>query len=468
MSPLDGRYRETVSPLLSYFSEFALNRERIRAEIEWLIALTNGIGDVAGPILPGAPALDPPIVTRLRSIPTNFDDDDAAEIAEIEAGTKHDVKAVEYFLSKRLREFPEINPSLIHFALTSEDINNLAYAINVRDALREIWLPAAEKLVSQLSTMANDFADIPMLARTHGQAASPTTLGKELAVFAYRLKRQLVRISEIRPLAKFSGATGTFGAHLAAAPDVDWSAVAEQFVSQLSLEFNPLTTQIESHDWLAELFAVIVHFGRILHNLATDMWTYISLGYFAQSAPSSSVGSSTMPHKINPIRFENAEANLEISAALFENMAATLVTSRLQRDLSDSSTLRNIGVAFGHSLLAIENLKKGLASVTPDIEALDADLDANWEVLAEAIQTVMRAAAIAGLPGMENPYERLKEFSKGRHLNKESIAEFVRDLKLPQAEEERLLNLSPATYTGLAEQLVEHLQCPSLPPATLP
>ena len=458
LSPLDGRYRETVAPLLPYFTEFALNRARLYVEIEWLIALTNGMSDIPGPLLPGAPTLDPLIVVRLRSIPDDFDDDDAAELADIEAETKHDVKAVEYFLAKRLTEFAEINPALIHFALTSEDINNVAYALNVMGALRNVWLPAAEKLVSQLSTLANDFANIPMLARTHGQAASPTTLGKELAVFAYRLNRQLARISSVRPLAKFSGATGTFGAHQVAVPAVNWPAVAEQYVSEFDMEFNPLTTQIESHDWLVELFTSVVHFGRILHNLATDMWTYISLGYFRQRASSSSVGSSTMPHKINPIRFENAEANLEISAALFENMAATLVSSRLQRDLSDSSTLRNIGVAFGHSLLAIENLRKGLASVTPDTEALAKDLDANWEVLAEPIQTVMRAAAIAGHPGLENPYERLKEFSKCRRLDKEIIAEFVRGLNLPHAEEERLLNLTPATYTGLAEQLAEQLQ----------
>ncbi len=299
-----------------------------------------------------------------------------------------------------------------------------------------------------------------MLARTHGQPATPTTLGKELAVLAHRLRRQLARIERQEYLGKINGATGTYGAHLAAVPATDWTEISRTFVEGLDLTWNPLTTQIESHDWQAELYADVARFDRILHNLATDVWTYISLGYFAQVRGQGTVGSSTMPHKVNPIRFENGEANLEVSCALLDSLGATLVTSRLQRDLTDSTTQRNIGVALGHSLLAIDNVRRGLAGLDPVPQAMARDLDANWEVLGEAIQSAMRAAGIAGTPGMEEPYERLKELTRGRRVTGEDIRAFVAGLGLPADVEARLAALTPATYTGAAESLVSFVEKP--------
>jgi len=462
LSPLDGRYQKQVAPLLEFFSEAALNRARLQVEVEWLILLCNGIGyrnsgqAAARPLMPGAPILSDDDVARLRGIVTAFDDAEAGKLAQIEAVTKHDVKAIEYYLAERVSELvPQVKPELIHFAFTSEDVNNLAYALNISSALKTIWLPAAHALVTQLAQIAQATAAIPMLSRTHGQAASPTTLGKELTVFVLRLQRQLSRIEGDTILGKSNGATGTFGAHLAGVPDADWLAISQAFVTGLGLEWNPVTTQIEPHDWQAELFADVTRFGRILHNLATDIWTYISLGYFAQIPPENSVGSSTMPHKINPIRFENAEANLEISGALFDSLSATLVTSRLQRDLTDSTTQRNVGVAFGHSLLAIDNIRNGLASIHPDAAKMAVDLADNWEVLAEPIQTAMRAAAIAGVPGMSNPYERLKDLSRGHKLTPNELRTFIVGLQLPPATTEQLLELTPQTYIGLATELVE-------------
>ena len=462
LSPLDGRYAAQVAPLLAYFSEAALNRARLVVETEWLIALCNGLGPNNGlkegeSLVPGAPKLTHADTAALRAIPNNFDEKEVAELAEIEARTVHDVKAIEYYLVSKLADIPDsdINPALVHFALTSEDVNNLAYALNIQGALREIWLPTAELLVRDLRNLAHATKDLPMLSRTHGQPATPTTLGKEIAVFAHRLQRQLDRYKNWHILGKFSGATGTFGAHTAAVPETDWPTVGRNFVEHLGFEFNPLTTQIESHDWQAEIFADIVRFSRILHNLCTDIWTYISLGYFAQQAAAGSVGSSTMPHKINPIRFENAEANLEISIALFESLESTLINSRLQRDLTDSTTQRNIGVAFGHNLLAIDNVIRGLKTLAPNPAQLASDLDDNWEVLAEPIQTVMRAAAIAGHSGMDNPYERLKSLSRGQRLDAAQTREFVQSLGLPPEHEANLLALTPATYTGKAAELVE-------------
>jgi len=460
LSPLDGRYRSQVEPLLDFFSEQALNRARLQVEVEWLILLCNGVengagsGSLAGPLVPGAPHLSPDKVQHLRQIVSDFDEGEAQKLAAIERETRHDVKAIEYYLAQRIREIlPTFPPELVHFAFTSEDVNNLSYAINIRDALSQVWLPAARHLVAQLTQLVRDTAEIPMMSRTHGQPASPTTLGKEIAVFVSRLQRQISRIEADEILGKSNGATGTFGAHLAGVPQADWLAVSQNFVTGLGLEWNPVTTQIEPHDWQAELFSDVSRFGRILHNLATDIWTYISLGYFTQISPPGAVGSSTMPHKINPIRFENAEANLEISAALFDSLSATLVTSRLQRDLTDSTTQRNVGVAFGHSLLAIDNISKGLTQLKPNAELMASDLDHNWEVLAEPIQTVMRAAAVAGVPGMANPYERLKTLSRGQKLEPEELRDFIIGLELPPAETERLLQLTPQTYTGLAADI---------------
>lgn len=457
LGPLDGRYRAVVAPVVDHLSEAALNRARVRVEVEWLLHLT------ARRAVPGAPALTDDDAAHLRGVVERFGEAEIAELAAIEAETRHDVKAVEYFLKRRLDAAPEGSalPTLhemVHIFCTSEDINNLAYALTVRSAVREVWLPAAARLVDALAELARATAAVPMLARTHGQPATPTTLGKELAVLAHRLRRQLARVERAEYLGKINGATGTYAAHAVAIPGTDWEEVARTFVEGLGLTWNPLTTQIEPHDWQAELYADMARFNRVLHNLATDVWTYISLGYFRQNlAAQGSTGSSTMPHKVNPIRFENAEANLEISCALLDSLGATLVTSRLQRDLTDSTTQRNIGVAFGHSLLAIDNVVRGLAGLDVDADAMARDLDANWEVLGEAVQSAMRAAGIAGAPGMEDPYERLKELTRGRRVDGPAMREFVAGLGLPDDVAARLLALTPASYTGLAPSLVRHL-----------
>ena len=456
LGALDGRYRATVAPLVEHLSEAALNRERVRVEIEWLIHLTRYA------VVPGTRALTDTEQAALRAIVTDFSAADIAALAEIERVTVHDVKAVEYFLKERLAAITP-DPAdaglaeLIHFACTSEDINNLAYALMVKGAIETVWLPRAITLTDQLTAMARDHAATPMLAHTHGQPATPTTLGKELAVLAHRLRRQLARVRNAAYLGKLNGATGTYGAHLAAVPDHDWEATSRAFVESLGLQWNPLTTQIESHDWQAELYADLARFNRILHGLAQDMWTYISMGYFAQVRGQGTVGSSTMPHKVNPIRFENAEANLEVSTALLDVLAATLVESRMQRDLTDSSMQRNIGTAVGHSLLAIDNVCRGLAGLDAVPERMAADLDANWEVLAEAIQSAMRALAARGVPGMANPYERLKELTRGRRIGASELREFVAGLGLPADVEARLQALTPAAYVGLAPTLVGHL-----------
>jgi len=446
LGPLDGRYRTTVAPLAEHLSEAALNRERVRVEVEWLVHLA------ATGAVPGLRRLTDAEVARLRSVVASFDASSVAELAATERVTLHDVKAVEYFVKARMEgtSLADLG-EIVHLFCTSEDVNNLAYALMVRGAVREVWLPAATALVNDVAALAREHAQVAMLARTHGQPATPTTLGKELAVLAHRLRRQLRRVAAAEYLGKTNGATGTFSAHVAGAPGTDWVEVSRTFVEHLGLTWNPLTTQIESHDWQAELYADVARFNRILHNLATDVWTYISLGYFVQVRGQGSVGSSTMPHKVNPIRFENAEANLEVSTALLDVLGATLVTSRLQRDLTDSSMQRNIGTAFGHSLLAIENARTGLAGLDVDPAALARDLDATWEVLGEAVQTVMR------VHGLDRPYERLKELTRGRRVDAAAMREFVLGLGLPADAEQRLLDLTPGTYTGLAAALVDHL-----------
>lgn len=440
LSPLDGRYASYVSPLVDHLSEDALNRARVTVEVEWLIYLVD-TGILPGEFMPAER-------DEMRSIEV-----DPKELGEIEAETRHDVKAVEYYLRKRVKY-----PDIVHILCTSEDINNLAYALTIKDAVEKVWLPAARRLVNDISALARKQRDQPMLSRTHGQTATPTTLGKEMSVFAWRLSRQLQRIRDTEYLGKINGATGTYGAHVAALPETDWPSHSRSFVESLGLSWNPLTTQIESHDWQAELYSDIARFNRILHNFATDVWTYISLGYFHQNlAAQGSTGSSTMPHKVNPIRFENAEANLEISSALLDTLGSTLVTSRLQRDLTDSSTQRNIGVAFGHSLLAIDNVTRGLAGLDVDANALARDLDASWEVLGEPIQQAMRVASIKGATGMDNPYERLKDLTRGQQVTEEIMRDFIKSLGIPADVEARLLELTPATYTGLASQLVTYL-----------
>jgi len=422
LGPLDGRYRSVTAPLTNYLSEAALNRARLQVEVEWLIHLTEGH------VLPGAPVLSAAEKAYLRDVVASFGADEIAELAEIEAVTRHDVKAVEYLLKRRLDAAPAalgedtVLPTvheIVHIFCTSEDINNLSYALTIRDAVQDVWLPAARGLVEDLTALAHDNADAAMLSRTHGQAATPTTLGKEMAVLAWRLSRQVRRVEATEYLGKINGATGTYGAHVVSVPGADWEAVSRSFVEGLGLTWNPLTTQIESHDWQAELYSDVARFNRIAHNLATDVWTYISLGYFHQRlSAQGSTGSSTMPHKVNPIRFENGEANLEISCSLLDTLAATLVTSRLQRDLTDSTTQRNIGVAFGHSLLALDNIRRGLAGLDVDRSRLAEDLDATWEVLGEPVQQAMRAASVAGATGMADPYRA----PQGAHARQEGHA----------------------------------------------
>jgi adenylosuccinate lyase len=451
LSPLDGRYRPVVEGLGEYLSEAGLNRARVQVEVEWLLFLT------ANRML-GSDPIEAEDARTLRHWVSGFGQPEIDELARLEATTRHDVKAVEYLVRAKLAELGLTRVAeLTHFAATSEDINNLAYALTVRSALHDVWVPRLREVLTALRGRAEEGRGIPMLARTHGQPATPTTIGKEFAVFVARAERILARIEAVTPLGKFSGATGTFAAHLAADPDADWPALSREFVTSLGLTWNPLTTQIESHDWQAELFGAISHLNRVLHNLCTDVWAYISLGYLAQIPQAGATGSSTMPHKINPIRFENAEANFELSSALFDALAATLVTSRLQRDLTDSTTQRNIGVAFGHSLLALDNLAKGLGEIAIAREVLAADLDANWEVLAEAIQTVVRAEVAAGRSSIADPYALLKDLTRGKRVGREELRAFVEGLDIGDAAKQRLLALTPATYIGAADALVDRL-----------
>ena len=444
---MDGRYRTAVAPLADYLSEAGLNRARVEVEVEWLIALTDRS-------LFGTAPLSDADKDRLRGLYRDFGQAEIDWLAEKEAVTRHDVKAVEYLVRDRLSALGlDSIAELTHFACTSEDINSASYALTVKRAVERVWLPALRDVIAKLRELAVEHADAPMLSRTHGQPATPSTMGKEIAVFAWRLERVVARIEASEYLAKFSGATGTWSAHLAAEPSVDWPELARDYIEGLGLDFNVLTTQIESHDWQVELYDHVRHAGGVLHNLATDIWTYISLGYFAQIPVAGATGSSTMPHKINPIRFENAEANLELAGALLNSLSQTLVTSRLQRDLTDSTTQRNIGVAFGHSLLALDNLRRGLNEISLSRDVLLEDLDHNWEVLGEAIQTVIRAEVVAGRSTIQDPYALLKELTRGHRVGAAELAAFVEGLEIGDAAKKRLLALTPATYVGLAETL---------------
>jgi len=415
--------------------------------VEWLIALTDRSLFETSP-------LSDADKQRLRVLYRDFGQAEIDWLADKEAVTRHDVKAVEYLVRDRLASLGlDAIAELTHFACTSEDINSASYALTVKRAVEGVWLPALDGVIAKLRELAVEHADAAMLSRTHGQPATPSTMGKELAVFAWRLERVRGRIAASEYLAKFSGATGTWSAHLSADPDVDWPAVSREYIEGLGIDFNPLTTQIESHDWQVELYDHVRHAGGILHNLATDIWTYISLGYFAQIPVAGATGSSTMPHKINPIRFENAEANLELSGALLGSLSQTLVTSRMQRDLTDSTTQRNIGVAFGHSLLALDNLRRGLDTISLSRDVLLDDLDHNWEVLAEAIQTVIRAEVVAGRSTITDPYALLKDLTRGHRVGAAELATFIEGLEIGDAAKQRLLALAPATYTGIAEQL---------------
>jgi adenylosuccinate lyase len=452
LSPLDGRYKAAVAGLGDHLSEAGLNRARVRVEVEWLLYLTDHE-------LFGSQRLDHEEARQLREFATDFGQEQIDRLAELEATTRHDVKAVEYLVREKLSALG-LNSiaELTHFACTSEDINNLSYALTISAAVREVWLPKFRAVIESLRALAVEHRDAAMLSHTHGQPATPSTMGKEFAVVVYRLERILAQIEETEYLGKFSGATGTFAAHLAADPAVDWPAASQEFVTSLGLTWNPLTTQIESHDWQAELYARVSHANRVLHNLCTDVWTYISMGYFRQIPQAGATGSSTMPHKINPIRFENAEANLELSSALLDSLGATLVTSRLQRDLTDSTTQRNVGVALGHSLLALDNIERGLGEIDLDPVALDADLDSNWEVLGEAIQTVIRAEVTAGRSSIADPYAILKELTRGKRVGQAELVEFIDGLDIGSDAKARLRELTPAGYAGLASDLVRYIE----------
>ncbi|MFM9877080.1 MAG: adenylosuccinate lyase [Rhodoglobus sp.] len=452
LSPLDGRYRPAVSGLAEHLSEAGLNRARVRVEIEWLIYLIDHE-------LFESTRLTHEQAGELREFAAEFGQAEIDELAGLEATTRHDVKAVEYLVRRKLTDMG-LTPiaELTHFACTSEDINNLSYALTISAAVREVWLPKFRSVITALRERAIELRDDAMLAHTHGQPATPTTMGKELAVFVYRLERIRTQIEATEYLAKFSGATGTFAAHRAADATQDWPAISREFVTSFGLTWNPLTTQIESHDWQAELYNRVSHANRVLHNLCTDVWTYISMGYFRQIPQAGATGSSTMPHKINPIRFENAEANLELSSALLDSLAATLVTSRLQRDLTDSTTQRNVGVALGHSLLALDNIERGLGEIDLNRDALAADLDANWEILGEAIQTVIRAEVTAGRSSIADPYAILKELTRGKRVGQAELVQFIDGLDIGADAKARLRGLTPAGYTGLASDLVGYLE----------
>ncbi len=444
LSPLDGRYAGRVAALRPIFSEFGLIARRVRVEIEWLLALSDE------PHVAELPPFSADARQFLQTLMRDFSIADAERIKAIEATTNHDVKAVEYFLKERVGALPELarHVEFIHFACTSEDINNLAYALMLKDARDLVLLPRLRALGLRLGDLARTHAAQPMLARTHGQTASPTTLGKEFSNVLARIERQLAQLAAWQSPGKLNGAVGNYNAHCIAYPEVDWPALSARFVGALGLQWNPLTTQIEPHDGIAELADIQRRLNVILIDFCRDLWGYIALGYFRQTLKAGEVGSSTMPHKVNPIDFENAEGNLGIANALLEHFSSKLPISRWQRDLSDSTVLRNLGVAFGHSLLALASLEQGLDKLAVNSERMLADLDANWEVLAEAVQTVMRRHGLAA------PYEQLKALTRGRGIDATSLRAFIAAQDLPADARQRLLELSPATYTGLAQALV--------------
>ena len=443
LSPLDGRYAKTLDPLRVYFSEQALIGYRIRIELEWLQALASerAIRELK--------PFSSRTVGAFRRLVKDFSERDAEHIKNIEAETNHDVKAIEYWLRSKLGTNKEAQGALefVHFGCTSEDINNLSYALMLRDSRDTVMLPRLDTLVETLRALARRHAAVPMLARTHGQAATPTTLGKEMANFAHRLARARQRIGAVGVLGKINGAVGNYNAHLIAYPDFDWERFSRRFVEHLALEFNAYTTQIEPHDWTAELLDAYARANSVLLDLDRDLWGYISLGYFSQKTKSGEVGSSTMPHKVNPIDFENSEGNIGVANALLRHLADKLPVSRWQRDLSDSTAQRNIGTALGHTLLAYASAQRGLTKLQVDSQRLAADLDQNWEVLAEAVQQVMRRHGVA------DAYEKLKAISRGKRLERRALAQFVKSLPIPPEAKKRLLALTPARYTGLAAEL---------------
>jgi adenylosuccinate lyase len=447
LSPLDGRYAAKVDALRPQFSEYGLIRRRLQVEIEWLKALA------AEPHFAEIPAFSPATIAELDAIVAGFSPQQAAEVKDIEAVTNHDVKALEYWIKKQLANNAEVMrvSEFIHFACTSEDINNLSHALMLKAARDETMLPMLDTLLTRLKELAHAYAELPMMSRTHGQPATPTTLGKEMANVVYRLARARTRIVAVNLLGKINGAVGNYNAHLAAYPAYDWEQFAKRFVESLGLEFNPYTIQIEPHDAMAELFDAFERANLILVDLDRDVWGYISLGFFKQKLKAGEIGSSTMPHKVNPIDFENSEGNLGLANAVLRHLAEKLPVSRWQRDLTDSTVLRNMGVALGYTLLGYDSLLRGLSKLEAVPERLHDDLDANWELLAEPIQTVMRRYGIA------NPYEKLKELTRGNRISREGMQAFVQSLEIPATAKAELLELTPWGYTGKAADLARRI-----------
>ncbi len=446
ITPLDGRYAAQLGGLADCLSEWVLIKRRVQVEVEWLLEMAelDEIADMRA--LTGAEQ------AQLRSLVDDFDDDAAMRVKQIERATNHDVKAVEYYIRERLAggSMDDIR-EWVHFCCTSEDINNLAYALMLKAAIRDEWLPNADALVDGVAALAERYAATPLLAHTHGQPASPTTLGKELAVFVYRWRRQLRQLRGAEYLGKFNGAVGNYNAHAIAYPSADWQRVSREFVERLGLTHNPLTTQIEPHDYLAEIFHALIRFNTITLDFDRDMWAYISRGALRQKPVEGEVGSSTMPHKVNPINFENSEANMGVSSALLEHLATKLPVSRLQRDLTDSSALRNLGPAIGHGIVGLRSALRGLRQVAADGDAMEAELSAEWETLAEAVQTVMRKQ------GAGDAYGLLKDFTRGQSVTPAAMREFIGALDLPDDDKTRLLALTPARYTGIAQALVGNI-----------
>jgi len=443
ISPIDGRYAARSAPLRELFSEYALIKHRVIVEVRWLqhLAAEKKIAEV--------PAFSKTASAYLDAIVTDFSIDDAQRVKDIEKTTNHDVKAVEYFLKEKIAGNQEIDKvsEFIHFACTSEDINNLSHALMLKSARDTVLLPVIDELIDSLQSLSQQTKEIPMLAHTHGQPASPTTIGKEVINVVYRLKRQIEQLKSVTILGKINGAVGNYNAHVSAYPDVNWPAFAESFVTDLGIEFNPMTTQIEPHDYIAEYFHALMRFNNILLDFNRDVWTYISFGYFKQKTIAGEVGSSTMPHKVNPIDFENSEGNVGIANAIFDHLALKLPVSRMQRDLTDSTVLRNLGVGIAHCLIAYHSSLRGISKLQVNEQALLDELENNWEVLAEPIQTVMRRY------GVPEPYEKLKALTRGQRITKKSMQVFIDSLEIPENEKTRLKELTPATYIGLAKSL---------------
>ncbi len=447
ISPIDGRYAAKTESLRGIFSEYGLIYHRLIVEIRWLQTLsrTADIDEV--------PEFSEAANTLLESIIENFDPSEAQRIKEIERTTNHDVKAVEYYLKQQVAQNPELDAvsEFIHFACTSEDINNLSHALMLRSGRDQILMPMANEGLDMITRLAHQYAAIPMMSRTHGQPASPTTLGKEFANVAYRMRRQLKQIEAVEILAKLNGAVGNYNAHLSAYPGTDWPTIARQFVESMGVGWNPYTTQIEPHDYIAELFDALARFNTIMIDFSRDIWSYISIGYFKQTAITGEVGSSTMPHKVNPIDFENAEGNFGIANAVLHHLAQKLPVSRWQRDLTDSTVLRNLGTGIGHTIIALDALKRGIDKLEVNADAIAADLEHNWELLAEPIQTVMRRY------GIEQPYEKLKALTRGQKIDAEAIRQFVDALEIPDSAKQELIKLTPSAYIGNAIEQAKNI-----------